>query len=192
MENCIDCQDMFPEIALAPPVCAGETCAELFDTACVVHQEAIAELSLPVKSRLSTILNAIIVGLGGSDVESGTYTPIIVNELNSSLSSASLLQSIGTYTRIGNIVHVTVRGYLQSDTVGETYILVTLPIPTTIFAFEGTVGSCGYSIGNGTWFSTVKIECKVGLVNSTTVQISATSTTITQTGSYNVQFEYQL
>src|SRR5664280_1688657 len=68
MENCNCQENLMPSISSSPPpVCEdGEPCIELFDTACVVHQEAIVGLSLPVKSRLSLVIATLVARMGSA------------------------------------------------------------------------------------------------------------------------------
>jgi hypothetical protein len=66
-DKCLDCEPLFPTyLTTSPPECEGEPCSELYNAECIVYEPAIVELVLPVKSRLSVVIAALVEKLGSA------------------------------------------------------------------------------------------------------------------------------
>jgi len=66
-DKCLDCEPLFPTyLSTSPPECVGEPCTELYNADCIVYEPAIVELVLPVKSRLSVVIAALVAKLGSA------------------------------------------------------------------------------------------------------------------------------
>lgn len=120
---------------------------------------------------------------GGPVIASGTYIPTLTNTTN--VSASTVIN--GFYTRIGNIVTVTITGTITPTlTATSTLLTFTLPI-TTSTSPQGTIGS-GVSNTSGAVTASSGL---VALPSTTTANFGYLSTSIVSTP-FSVSFQYTL
>lgn len=132
---------------------------------------------------LSTVASAGIV-------TSGTYSPTITNISNTS--SVSAFQS--TYTRVGDIVTVTV-GFTLNVTAANTLSEVTISLPinrTATSAFNIGSGSIVHTLTSSSAYSAARVYFNTSVLDKVSCVFYPTSITTTNIYTGSVTFQYSI
>ena len=123
-------------------------------------------------------INAPVAG----ESSSGTYTPTLTNDTNVSSSSVSG----ANYSKVGNIVTVSVRGTVHYTSAVTTILKISLPIVSSL--------NGQYSGGVATIQGTGIVHCsgEVGVDSTTEATLLFHATSADYTGIFNVIFTYSL
>jgi hypothetical protein len=125
---------------------------------------------------------------GMPQFDTGIYTPVVTNETNNS----TITIEGGLYSRVGDIVTVTIKLTVQLDT-GETTtgFNISLPISTTFTDREELIGNfVAYPSTPGISFSQSNVQADI--TNTDLMQCSFESDTAADTMTASIVAQYQI